>query len=236
MSNGNANDKAQSQPDKFKLQDVPKRKRSNESRSSAAKTEAVENPQARPKRENLSLTESGDSARVSQERPRGGVNQYLAAAENSTDLRRGEQESRPSTDSTLARGEQPTASKPIPRKEVGGGKPAAKNQYASDALSSSVSSTDSSALVTPTVNGKSISSPVIKSPEEAAPRLPVRPAPPQQKPSDTYMAPRAPPIPPPASQQKGGKQAINPLTGEPISPKLPRWSAGGDFTMDEDMA
>ncbi|KFY70575.1 hypothetical protein V499_09065, partial [Pseudogymnoascus sp. VKM F-103] len=40
----------------------------------------------------------------------------------------------------------------------------------------------------------------------------------------------------PPSQPKSGKQAINPITGEPISPKLPRWSAGGDFTMDEDMA
>ncbi|KFY62681.1 hypothetical protein V496_04446 [Pseudogymnoascus sp. VKM F-4515 (FW-2607)] len=252
MSNGNANanDKTQSQQqDKFKLQDVPKRKRSNESRNSA-KTEAVENPQARPqvKRENLSRTESSDSARVSQDRPRGGVNQYLAAAENSAESRRREEpESRPSTDSAMsapparetARGELPSASKPIPRKEVGGSKFAKSPQpsYGSDAMSSSVSSTDSTAMVTPTVNGKSISSPVIKPSEETAPRLPVRPAPPQQKPSDTYMAPRAPPIPPPpSSQPKSGKQAINPLTGEPISPKLPRWSAGGDFTMDEDMA
>lgn len=247
MSNGNANDKAQSQPDKFKLQDVPKRKRSQESRNSP-KTEAVENPQARPlqKRENLSRAESAESTRVSQERPRGGVNQYLAAENSNESRRREEPESRPSTDSTMSapparettRGEPPTASKPIPRKEVGGSKIAKAQQpsYGSDAMSSSVSSTDSTALSTPTVNGKSISSPVIKSSEEA-PRLPVRPAPPQQKQSDTYMAPRAPPIPPPSStQQRGGKQAINPITGEPISPKLPRWSAGGDFTMDEDMA
>lgn len=247
MSNGNANDKTQSQQDKFKLQDVPKRKRSNESRNSA-KTDAVENPQARPlqKRENLSRTESAESTRVSQERPRGGVNQYLAT-ENSADSRRREEpESRPSTDSAMSapparettRSELPTASKPIPRKEVGGGKPVKTQQtsYGSDAMSSSVSSTDSTAMTAPTVNGKSISSPVIKPSEEAAPRLPVRPAPPQQKPSDTYMAPRAPPIPPPPSEPKSGKQAINPLTGEPISPKLPRWSGGGDFTMDEDMA
>ncbi|KFX95392.1 hypothetical protein V490_03899, partial [Pseudogymnoascus sp. VKM F-3557] len=122
MSNGNANDKTQSQ-DKFKLQDVPKRKRSQESRNSP-NMEAVENPQARPlqKRENLSRTESADSTRMSQERPRGGVNQYLAA----------EQESRPSTDSVPPsrenRSELPTASKPIPRKEVGGGKPTKTQQ------------------------------------------------------------------------------------------------------------
>ncbi|OBT85593.1 hypothetical protein VE02_05158 [Pseudogymnoascus sp. 03VT05] len=237
MSNGNANEKAQSPQEKFKLQDVPKRKRSNESRNSG-KTEAVENPQARPlvKRENLSRTESAESTRVSQDRPRGGVNQYLAQ----------EPESRPSTDSAVSpppardtRAELPTASKPIPRKEVGGGKlgkTQPQSYAASDAMSSSVSSADSTALSTPTVNGKSISSPVIKPSEESAPRLPTRPAPPQQKQSDTYMAPRAPPVPPPPSQPKSGKQAINPITGEPISPKLPRWSAGGDFTMDEDMA
>ncbi|ELR09236.1 Rho-type gtpase-activating protein [Pseudogymnoascus destructans] len=237
MSNGNANEKAQSPQDKFKLQDVPKRRRSHESRNSA-KTEAVENPQARPlvKRENLSRTESAESTRVSQERPRGGVNQYPAA----------EPESRPSADWAMSppparetRAELPTASKPMPRKEVGGGK-LAKTQpqsyAASDTMSSSVSSTDSTALPTPTVNGKPISSPVIKPSEESAPRLPIRSAPPHQKPSDTYMAPRAPPIPPPPFQHKSSKQAINPLTGEPISPKLPRWSAGGDFTMDEDMA
>ncbi|KFZ10351.1 hypothetical protein V502_08173, partial [Pseudogymnoascus sp. VKM F-4520 (FW-2644)] len=161
ISNGNANDKTQSHQDKFKLQDVPKRKRSNESRNSN-KTDAVENPQARPlqKRENLSRTESAESTRVSQERPRGGVNQYLAA-ENSADSRRREEpESRPSTDSAMSapparettRSELPTASKPIPRKEVGGGKPVKTQQtsYGSDAMSSSVSSTDSTALTTPT--------------------------------------------------------------------------------------
>ncbi|OBT50332.1 hypothetical protein VE04_09982, partial [Pseudogymnoascus sp. 24MN13] len=170
MSNGNANEKAQSAQEKFKLQDVPKRKRSNESRNSG-KTEAVENPQARPlvKRENLSRTESAESTRVSQERPRGGVNQYLGA----------ESESRPSTDSAMsppprdqARTELPTASKPIPRKEVGGsklGKTQPPSYAASDAMSSSVSSTDSTALSTPTVNGKSISSPVIKPSEDSAP-------------------------------------------------------------------
>ncbi|KAH7031105.1 uncharacterized protein B0I36DRAFT_118565 [Microdochium trichocladiopsis] len=42
-----------------------------------------------------------------------------------------------------------------------------------------------------------------------------------------YMTPRAPPAPP---NQAG--DATEPKT----SPKLPRWSSGGDFSMDEDMA
>ncbi|KAI1376952.1 RhoGAP-domain-containing protein [Hypoxylon crocopeplum] len=55
----------------------------------------------------------------------------------------------------------------------------------------------------------------------------------EQKPADPYMTPRAPPAPPvPAA----GQESVN-SAGEPkTSPKLPRWSAGGDFSMDEDMA
>ncbi|KAK2590811.1 Rho-type gtpase-activating protein [Conoideocrella luteorostrata] len=60
--------------------------------------------------------------------------------------------------------------------------------------------------------------------------------------TDTYTQPRAapPPPPPPAGAQAhtprkgsaGGKEQ-----GEPkVSPKLPRWSSGGDFSLDEDMA
>jgi hypothetical protein len=37
------------------------------------------------------------------------------------------------------------------------------------------------------------------------------------------------------SPHKAGKGAVS-SNAEPVSPKLPRWSAGGDFTMDEDMA
>lgn len=58
----------------------------------------------------------------------------------------------------------------------------------------------------------------------------------EQKLSDTYMAPRAPPLPP---SHAAGKESVSsmPETGEPkTSPKLPRWSSGGDFSMEEDMA
>ncbi|KAK4204982.1 hypothetical protein QBC40DRAFT_272110 [Triangularia verruculosa] len=65
-----------------------------------------------------------------------------------------------------------------------------------------------------------------------------RPAPLEQKLSDTYMQPRAAPPPPPAQtgQQtpRGSMSSVN-EEGK-VSPKLPRWSAGGDFSMDEDMA
>lgn len=64
---------------------------------------------------------------------------------------------------------------------------------------------------------------------------PPRPAAPETKLSDTYMQPRAPPQPP----TQGAKEPTTTVNESPepkVSPKLPRWSAGGDFTMDEDMA
>ncbi|KAI1294280.1 rho GTPase activator Rga [Xylaria venustula] len=61
-----------------------------------------------------------------------------------------------------------------------------------------------------------------------------RPGPTDSKPSESYMAPRAPPAPP---VQQSAMQDPAAAGGEhKTSPKLPRWSAGGDFSMDEDMA
>ncbi|KAI0406865.1 rho GTPase activator Rga [Xylaria palmicola] len=55
------------------------------------------------------------------------------------------------------------------------------------------------------------------------------------KPSDSYMTPRAPPAPP--GQSLVQDSSSEKVGGEPkSSPKLPRWSSGGDFSMDEDMA
>ncbi|KAJ3569290.1 hypothetical protein NPX13_g6133 [Xylaria arbuscula] len=54
------------------------------------------------------------------------------------------------------------------------------------------------------------------------------------KSNDTYMAPRAPPAPP--GQQPTVQDSANGAGEHKSSPKLPRWSAGGDFSMDEDMA
>lgn len=68
-----------------------------------------------------------------------------------------------------------------------------------------------------------------------APTTLPRPAPPEQKLSDTYMQPRVPPHPPSHSHKESVSSATGPATPK-ISPKLPRWSAGGDFSMDEDMA
>ncbi|KAL7628090.1 Rho-type gtpase-activating protein [Parahypoxylon ruwenzoriense] len=54
-----------------------------------------------------------------------------------------------------------------------------------------------------------------------------------EKPNDPYMTPRAPPAPPASA---AGQESVSATGENKTSPKLPRWSAGGDFSMDEDMA
>ncbi|KAI1499330.1 hypothetical protein F5X99DRAFT_411226 [Biscogniauxia marginata] len=62
---------------------------------------------------------------------------------------------------------------------------------------------------------------------------PSRPSMSEQKLGESYMSPRAPPAPPIHTNSHDSTTS----TGEQkTSPKLPRWSAGGDFSMDEDMA
>lgn len=87
----------------------------------------------------------------------------------------------------------------------------------------------------------------IVSPAASLPQ-PMRPSLTEPKLSDTYMQPRPPPQPPtttpprPAGKDSssaavaanGDAAPASPPTGP--SPKLPRWSAGGDFSLDEDMA
>ncbi|AEO66797.1 e7b67886-8c94-49c2-948e-753328ad2898 [Thermothielavioides terrestris] len=62
-----------------------------------------------------------------------------------------------------------------------------------------------------------------------------RPSAPETKLSDTYMQPRAPPQPP-TQTPKDSTASANEVPEPKLSPKLPRWSAGGEFSMDEDMA
>lgn len=50
------------------------------------------------------------------------------------------------------------------------------------------------------------------------------------------MSPRAPPQPPGSGTRETPNNAKNGPGTPKTSPKLPRWSSGGDFSMDEDMA
>ncbi|KAL2171995.1 hypothetical protein VTG60DRAFT_732 [Thermothelomyces hinnuleus] len=64
---------------------------------------------------------------------------------------------------------------------------------------------------------------------------PPRGAIPETKPGDSYMQPRAPPQPP-SQPAKEPTTSGNETSEYKLSPKLPRWSSGGEFTMDEDLA
>ncbi|PNP45688.1 hypothetical protein TGAMA5MH_02913 [Trichoderma gamsii] len=66
---------------------------------------------------------------------------------------------------------------------------------------------------------------------------PSRPGATERALTDTYMQPRAAPLPPTTVAPTPPREAASKnAQGEPVSPKLPRWSSGADFTMDEDMA
>ncbi|KAL7937923.1 GTPase [Trichoderma chlorosporum] len=74
--------------------------------------------------------------------------------------------------------------------------------------------------------------------EDAAVSTP-RQSPPSRALTDTYMQPRTAPQPPSSLTQTPPKEAASAsggLRASPASPKLPRWSSGADFTMEDDMA
>jgi hypothetical protein len=251
----NGHSKTQSSADKFKLGDVPKGKKAGNSRS---------NSQSETSESSVSRSTSGGGLSAAPPRKDAGImitrtdspKPFLSAEKAGTP--RSSQESRlredlelrqsaESKDSSLpiSRTDSGGTSRSIPRKELASG--AVKNTISSSLGSSSGAETspssDSSSDtpgLTPTINGKSISGPLnlqalVK--DELAPptRAPNRPSGPQHQLSDSYMAPRAPPQPPPPGSH-APKDSSGSSNGVPISPKLPRWSAGGDFTMDEDMA
>lgn len=234
-----ANGKAQQSAENFRLQEVPKTKRStsrSDSQSEATlngrdergSRSAVASPPALPPRKDVPTPRKASS--------------HLATDTNSTPPR-SSVESRPSLDSSVSsqphHSQQNASSAPartdsgknnsIARKEIPNG--AVKNSLNANSgyelsPSSDYSSTDGPESI-PTVNGKPISGPVMKSNTNdiVPPNGSQSRSQPQEKGSESYMTPREPPAPPSASNGKA-----------PSSPKLPRWSSGGDFTMEEDMA
>jgi len=251
----NGHGKTQSSADKFKLGDVPKGKKVGNSRnnsqseiseSSISRSTSGGGLSAAPPRKEAGITITRtDSPKPLLSAEKGGTPRSSQESRLREDLE--PRESTESKDSSLpvSRMDSGGTSRSIPRKEVASG--AVKNTTSSSLGSSSGAETspssDSSSDtpgLTPTVNGKSISGPLNLHSlvnEELAPpsRAPTRPAGPQHQLSDSYMAPRAPPQPPPAGSH-AAKDSSGSSNGVPISPKLPRWSGGGDFTMDEDMA
>ena len=240
------NSKVQS-TEKFRLQEVPKNKRANTPRGtprSDLSNSDMETDEMRPAESTLATSTASANQLLSVDR--------AATPRASQDSKSSDDTiSRPSMDSIRSaippiRAPSQGSVNTIPRKEIAPGSTkntlqSSSSQDISSSSSSSSSSTASSDTtgLAPTVNGKTISGPVLQlgaDDRPAPPTLPARPVAPLQKPSDTYMAPRAPPAPPSTSGHQTGKNSVSSVTAEPTSPKLPRWSAGGDFTMDEDMA
>jgi uncharacterized coiled-coil protein SlyX len=250
----NLNGKNQGSGEKFRLGDVPKGKRSGTSRNnSTSEIASIDGSVSRstsaggfsavpPRKEasmNIPRTDSPGSQLTADK---------IGTPQSSQDLRlRDDADPRPSFESSnssaqVARMDSGGTSKSIARKEIAPG--AVKNTISSmssssepDTSPSSISSSDTPGI-TPTVNGRSITGSLHKSPanmDSIPPRAATRPTGPQKQLSDSYMAPRAPPAPP-SMGSHANNNSITAPNGPPVSPKLPRWSAGGDFTMDEDMA
>ncbi|GKT45582.1 putative rhomboid protein [Colletotrichum spaethianum] len=203
--------------DEFKLQDAPKSKKLISPRSTShSATMTPESGSAkssegvlRKDKEPFSSLSSSDSP------PRMGG----GTARSSQDSRqRDEGEVRPSLDSISSSRTDTTAGKSITRKELPSSRSANGKPGGSLNRSATHDETSSSGL-------------------SAA-----RPSMTEHKLSDTYMQPRAPPQPPgvpantPKPPAKDAKDQTNVNEEGKVSPKLPRWSSGGDFSMDEDMA
>lgn len=204
-------------PDDFKLQDAPKSKKLISSRSNSQSSNLLVD--STPKASNNVLRKDRDRDRdvtptpsKSESPPVLGVGDKTGSPRTSQDSRsKDDEDVRPSIDSVSSSRPEAVPPRAIARKE----------------LPTSAGSRN--------VNGKPISGPVKKSAsDELVP--PPRPAV-EHKISDTYMQPRAPPQPPSHVAGKESISSANDATPSPkLSPKLPRWSATGDFSMDEDMA
>jgi hypothetical protein len=197
--------------DEFKLQDAPKSKKLVSHRSNSQGSGSIDISGAKGSNGLQQRSNASPSSGMTESPPMLSPPDRSATPRSSQDLRlRDEGEVRPSMDSLASGGySEGQSGKSIMRKEL---PPSASRN----------------------LNGKSFGAG--QSGSEASDAMLSRPGMPETKLSDTYMQPRAPPAPPSqtATQQASSS---NDAGAEPKqSPKLPRWSAGGDFSMDEDMA
>ncbi|KAJ4300288.1 Rho-type gtpase-activating protein [Collariella sp. IMI 366227] len=203
----------------FRLQDAPK-KRLGTTRSDSQSSNSLDipapskAPPAPPRtREALSNpTNNTDSPRQL------GVGDKVPPARAPPEPRRRDEDVvRPSFESMISGRSEASVTPPAGRKEVPQSQPR------------------NGELTTPGYRGKGgqLTNPKSANGNDLVP--PPRPPVPETKLSDTYMQPRAPP-PPPIQPPREPTVSVTEAPEPKVSPKLPRWSAGGDFSMDEDMA
>ncbi|UPK96941.1 hypothetical protein LCI18_007876 [Fusarium solani-melongenae] len=215
----------------FKLQEAPKSKKLVSRSSSQSSSVPAENTSS-ARTSNGTRKESGYSGVAHSE-----STVTTPASRSSQESRRlDEDELRASMDSSSRTSSRPENAKPIARKEV----PATG---ARNGKRQSGHGRTEGLLTTAPVNGNA-RQPTRQETEDATPtrQNPPRTSSVEQKKTDTYMQPRSAPAPPTQIHTQvhpGGKEAAGTKddgTSPKHSPKLPRWSSGGDFSMDEDMA
>lgn len=239
----------------FKLQEVPKSKKAGSRRSSQSKSPSATSPvvdsirhtplidipgSSSPQRSGL---DSNHSSVREVKRQEEGPSVYLPT--------RGDSNSRPSAERPK-RGDSLQNSmklrKEPPRAEGSGPTtPTAPPGFSHDRSASSVSARDTEPSG-PTVNGRSISKPIesptsrsiLDVPSGPPARSSSRPSP-GAAPAESFTSPRAAPPPPPtpSGMHKANESTSTAQTdlSTQISPvNLPRYSTGGEFSLEEDMA
>ncbi|CEI69727.1 unnamed protein product [Fusarium venenatum] len=208
----------------FKLQEAPKSKKllsrsSSQSSSIPAETSSVR-------------TSNGQSGKAGHGGlPHSDSNATTPASRSSLESRYlDEEELRASMDSSTRTSSRPENVKPLARKDV----PSSSNRTGNY---SSESHKYSQELTERIVNGSSRQQSRQESPEDSTPtrQTPSRSIS-EQKKTDTYMQPRSAPAPPNRGHAAGKEASKDDGSSPKVSPKLPRWSSGGDLNMDEDMA
>ncbi|KAH6681170.1 rho-type GTPase-activating protein [Plectosphaerella plurivora] len=207
--------------EEFKLQDAPKSKKVASGRS-AGQSPSLTSEDGSAKGVNGATRRDKDSFST-ESPPRPSLGDRNGDHRSSIDSRRRDgDEPRPSLDSRNQSRPDITPSKPISRKEL-----------PQNARHSKYPRKQKPSVAKSTPEDLSSSASSLARPPMAEHKL-----------SDSYMQPRAPPPPPTAAgqaQAQAQAQAkeqghLNDNKQVKPSPGLPRWSSGGDFSMDEDMA
>lgn len=195
-------------PEDFKLQDAPKSKKLTNNKAPTHPTGLSEN----------GVSTAADGSPRKESPPRSGPVDKSGSPADARQSRARDDDNRQPSD-TRKPGDA-DSSRSIPRKEIAASAASRGGMYT---ISADATCTDSFPSL---VNGRSKTEDVVP---------PLRPQV-DQKLSDTYMSPRAPPQPPGSGTRETPNNAKNGSGTPKTSPKLPRWSSGGDFSMDEDMA
>ncbi|KAM0259031.1 hypothetical protein ACHAQJ_003530 [Trichoderma viride] len=198
--------------------EAPKKRRPTESRSESSQSI----PQQQEGTPNRTGTSTPRKDSTSQAEPRKAMDNTPGSRASYDSKAQDDGDARGSIDSGAKFGPRSDSVKSIPRKELPSASTRSVNGSPSATQGKSSTSEDATSVT-------------------ATPRQspPSRSGATDKNLTDTYMQPRVAPLPPSTQAQTPPREAASTSKGlqaEPHSPKLPRWSSGADFTMEEDMA